>query len=102
VEWAREAVAGGADALAMAGGDGSQAIVAAVAAEHELPYACTADRYVRLTVLFALVLFMVAAGQPFKQRPVRDRCECARVRLAHLHPGFCDHLASGVAPRIVR
>jgi hypothetical protein len=36
----REAVAGGADALAMAGGDGSQAIVAAVAAEHELPYAC--------------------------------------------------------------
>ena len=36
----REAVAGGADALAMAGGDGSQAIVAAVAAEHQLPYAC--------------------------------------------------------------
>ena len=36
----REAVAGGADALAMAGGDGSQAIVAAVAAEHDLPYAC--------------------------------------------------------------
>ena len=36
----REAVADGADALAMAGGDGSQAIVAAVAAEHGLPYAC--------------------------------------------------------------
>ena len=34
------AVAGGADALAMAGGDGSQAIVAAIAAEHGLPYAC--------------------------------------------------------------
>jgi uncharacterized membrane protein YgdD (TMEM256/DUF423 family) len=31
----------------------------------------TADRYVRLTVLFALVLFLVAAGQRFKQRPVR-------------------------------
>ena len=30
----------GADGLAMAGGDGSQAIVAAVAAEHGLPYAC--------------------------------------------------------------
>jgi Diacylglycerol kinase catalytic domain len=30
----------GADALAMAGGDGSQAIVAAIAAEHRLPYAC--------------------------------------------------------------
>ena len=30
----------GADALAMAGGDGSQAVVAAIAAEHALPYAC--------------------------------------------------------------
>jgi diacylglycerol kinase family enzyme len=36
----RDAVARGADALAMAGGDGSQAIVAMVAAEHDLPYAC--------------------------------------------------------------
>jgi diacylglycerol kinase family enzyme len=37
---ARSAVASGADGLAMAGGDGSQAIVAMVAAEHDLPYAC--------------------------------------------------------------
>ena len=37
---ARGAVAGGADALAMAGGDGSQAVVASVAAELGLPYAC--------------------------------------------------------------
>jgi diacylglycerol kinase family enzyme len=37
---ARDAVARGADALAMAGGDGSQAIVAMVAAELDLPYAC--------------------------------------------------------------
>jgi diacylglycerol kinase family enzyme len=36
----RTAVGRGADALAMAGGDGSQAIVAAIAAEHDLPYAC--------------------------------------------------------------
>jgi diacylglycerol kinase family enzyme len=36
----RGAVAEGADALAMAGGDGSQAVVAAVAAELDLPYAC--------------------------------------------------------------
>jgi hypothetical protein len=36
----RDAIARGADALAMAGGDGSQAIVAAIAAEKELPYAC--------------------------------------------------------------
>jgi diacylglycerol kinase family enzyme len=36
----RDAVAGGADGLAMAGGDGSQAIVAAVASDLDLPYAC--------------------------------------------------------------
>ncbi|HEY7075212.1 MAG TPA: diacylglycerol kinase family protein [Solirubrobacteraceae bacterium] len=36
----RAAVERGADALAMAGGDGSQAIVAAVASEAGLPYAC--------------------------------------------------------------
>ncbi|MER7251276.1 diacylglycerol kinase family protein [Kribbella sp. NPDC000426] len=36
----RGAVARGANGLAMAGGDGSQAIVAAIAAELSLPYAC--------------------------------------------------------------
>lgn len=36
----REAVGRGADGLAMAGGDGSQAVVATIAAEHDLPYAC--------------------------------------------------------------
>ena len=36
----RDAVAAGADGLAMAGGDGSQAIVAAIASELDLPYAC--------------------------------------------------------------
>jgi diacylglycerol kinase family enzyme len=36
----RAGVARGADGLAMAGGDGSQALVAAIAAEHDLPYAC--------------------------------------------------------------
>jgi diacylglycerol kinase family enzyme len=39
-ELARGAVADGADGLAMAGGDGSQAVVADVAAELDLPYAC--------------------------------------------------------------
>jgi uncharacterized SAM-binding protein YcdF (DUF218 family) len=37
---ASAAVGRGADALAMAGGDGSQAVVATVAAAHDLPYAC--------------------------------------------------------------
>jgi diacylglycerol kinase family enzyme len=39
-ELVRDAVEKGADGLAMAGGDGSQAVVAAIAAEHDLPYAC--------------------------------------------------------------
>ncbi len=37
---AREAVANGADALGVAGGDGSLAVVAAVAATHGLPFVC--------------------------------------------------------------
>jgi diacylglycerol kinase family enzyme len=37
---AREAVARGADALGVAGGDGSLAVVAAVAAAHGLPFTC--------------------------------------------------------------
>jgi diacylglycerol kinase family enzyme len=36
----REAVGRGADGLAMAGGDGSQAIVAGIAAELDIPFAC--------------------------------------------------------------
>jgi diacylglycerol kinase family enzyme len=40
VELVRGAVAGGADALAAAGGDGTQALVASIAAEHDLPFAC--------------------------------------------------------------
>jgi diacylglycerol kinase family enzyme len=39
-ELVERAVEAGADALAMAGGDGSQAIVAELAARHDLPYAC--------------------------------------------------------------
>ncbi len=37
---AREAATGGADALGMAGGDGSLAVVAAVAAAHGIPFVC--------------------------------------------------------------
>jgi diacylglycerol kinase family enzyme len=36
-ELARQAVAGGADLLGVAGGDGTQALVAGIAAEHDLP-----------------------------------------------------------------
>ena len=37
---ARDAVARGADVLGMAGGDGSQALVAGIASEHGLPFVC--------------------------------------------------------------
>lgn len=37
---ARGAVAGGADCLGMAGGDGSQALVASIAVEKDLPFVC--------------------------------------------------------------
>jgi diacylglycerol kinase family enzyme len=36
----RDAIAHGVDALGAAGGDGTQALVAALAAEHDLPFAC--------------------------------------------------------------
>ena len=39
-ELARGAVAEGADCLGMAGGDGSQALVASIAVEHNLPFVC--------------------------------------------------------------
>jgi diacylglycerol kinase family enzyme len=37
---ARQAIASGADLLGVAGGDGTQALVAGIAAEHDLPYVC--------------------------------------------------------------
>jgi diacylglycerol kinase family enzyme len=40
VQLVQDAVARGADALAAAGGDGTQALVASIAAEHDLPFAC--------------------------------------------------------------
>ena len=41
-ELARDAIARGADCLGMAGGDGSQALVASIAVEHDLPFVCVA------------------------------------------------------------
>jgi diacylglycerol kinase family enzyme len=37
---ARDALAGGADVIGMAGGDGSQALVAGIASEHGVPFVC--------------------------------------------------------------
>ena len=41
-ELARDAIVRGADCLGMAGGDGSQALVASLAVEHDLPFVCVA------------------------------------------------------------
>ncbi len=38
----RDAVASGADAIGMAGGDGSQALVASICIEHDIPFICIA------------------------------------------------------------
>ncbi len=69
----RNAVDAGADALAMAGGDGSQAVVAKVAAELDLPYACipagTRNHFAldlgvdREDVVGALDAFVAGAGE---------------------------------------
>src|SRR5450759_1364025 len=39
---ARDAIAGGADCLGMAGGDGAQALVASISIEHDIPFVCVA------------------------------------------------------------
>ena len=40
LQLARDAIARGADVIGMAGGDGSQALVASVAAQHDVPHVC--------------------------------------------------------------
>lgn len=40
LQLAKDAIARGADVIGMAGGDGSQALVATVAAEHDIPHVC--------------------------------------------------------------
>ncbi|HEY1854312.1 MAG TPA: diacylglycerol kinase family protein [Solirubrobacterales bacterium] len=72
---AEEAVGREADALAMAGGDGSQAVVATVAAAHDLPYACipsgTRNHFAldlgvdREDVLGALAALLPGAGERY-------------------------------------
>ncbi len=44
---ARDAIAGGADCLGMAGGDGSQALVASIAIEHDLPVRVRLGRHAK-------------------------------------------------------
>ena len=62
----------------------------------------TADRYVRVTVLFALVLFLIAVAQRFRTPGVRgaDRGERGRHRPAAVRPLHRLHPAAAVVTPI--
>ena len=63
LQLAEDAIARGADVIGMAGGDGSQALVASVAEQHDLPHVC------------------VPAGTRVSRGPGVGRCiRCLRVR----------------------
>ena len=74
-ELARDAIARGADCLGMAGGDGSQALVASIAVEHDLPFVCVAAG---TRNHFALDLGLDRARPP---------PECVRLPRCHRAPG---------------
>jgi diacylglycerol kinase family enzyme len=97
----REAVARGVDGLTMAGGDGSQALVAAIAAEHDLPYACmpsgTRNHFAldlgvdRKDVVGALGAFIDGGERYVDLAEVDGKVFAAApgplIRIAHSHPG---------------
>jgi hypothetical protein len=56
----------------------------------------TADRYVRVTVLFALVLFLVAVGQRFRVRRGAARRDGGGGRVAGVRPVHRVHPAAAV------
>ena len=56
----------------------------------------TANKYVRLTVLFASVLFLVAVAQRFRLRGAPDRRERTRLGVARLHRLRESHRSLGI------
>ncbi len=93
----RAAVDRGADGLAMAGGDGSQAIVAMVAAELDLPYACipagTRNHFAldlgvdRDDVVGALDAFVTGGERPVDLAEVNGRVFVNNVSLGGIRAG---------------
>ena len=104
-ELVADALAGGADALGMAGGDGSLSIVAATAHQHDLPFVCipagTRNHFARdlgvdpRDVLEALDAFSDAVERHIDMAEVNDRVFLNNVSLgiygdAVRQPGYRD------------
>jgi diacylglycerol kinase family enzyme len=118
-ELVRAAVARGANALAMAGGDGSQAIVAKIAAELDLPYACipsgTRNHFAldlgvdRNDVIGALEAFVAGGERRVDLAEVNGRVFVNNVSLglyadAVQHPGYREaklHTLLDTVPEIL-
>ncbi|MYR04893.1 diacylglycerol kinase [Gordonia sp. SID5947] len=96
---AREAVARGADCLGMAGGDGSQARVASVAVENDLPFVCVSAG---TRNHFALDLGLDRADPTASLLAFRDAVE-RRVDYATVNDRlFVNNVSLGIYASIVR
>jgi diacylglycerol kinase family enzyme len=96
---ARGAVAQGADCLGMAGGDGSQALVASIAVEHDLPFVCVSAG---TRNHFALDLGLDREDPRKSVRAFRDAVE-RRVDFATVNDRFfVNNVSLGVYATIVQ
>ncbi|MGB0091746.1 MAG: diacylglycerol kinase family protein [Solirubrobacteraceae bacterium] len=66
----RDAIGNGADAVGVAGGDGTQAIVAAIAAERGLPYVCVPAGRVTISRLISVSTAMTWSEPSMRSRRV--------------------------------
>ena len=102
---ARDAIASGADCLGMAGGDGSQALVASIAVEHDLPFVCVSAG-TRNHFALDLGLDRRRSAQERRRVPRRGRAshrlrdgERPVLRQQRLARRLRDHRAAGGLPR---
>ncbi len=98
-ELALDAVARGADCLGMAGGDGSQALVASIAIEHDLPFVCVSAG---TRNHFALDLGLDRDDPRASMRAFQDRVE-RRVDFATVNDRlFVNNVSLGIYATIVQ
>ena len=95
---ARDAVARGADCLGMAGGDGSQALVASIAVEHGLPFVCVSAG---TRNHFALDLGLPPEDPRASMNAFRDACERAVDYATVNGRVFVNNTSLGVYARVV-
>ncbi len=95
----RDAICRGADCLGMAGGDGSQALVASIAVEHDLPFVCVCAG---TRTHFALDLALDRDNTRASMYAFRDRVE-RRVDYATVNDRlFVNNVSLGVYAEIVQ